>query len=76
MRNTGLQNKILEIMPDFCWQTAFEILTAYELLDEVTEVLPACVMIILLRLIKKGKIKRRKIYRSHTGFLVYEYIKK
>lgn len=44
-------------LPDFCYQTAFEILTFLEGIDE--DVKPECVKVIVGQLARDGKLLRR-----------------
>lgn len=50
---------ILRYLPSFCFQTAFEILTMLEGVDE--DIDPFCVNVLLCRLSSMGKIERRLI---------------
>lgn len=60
--HTGLAKFILEIAPDFCWLTTYDLLLMVEQDPEFEEVDEASFKVIVCGLIKSGKLKRRKGY--------------
>lgn len=59
---------ILTLLPDFCWQTSFEILTMIEQEDDKLEGNVLCCILRALHL--DGLVMRRPFKRHYTGELI------
>lgn len=60
--------RLLEVMPEFCWQTTYEILTMFEQIDD--DVLPNSLKTLLYLLHKNGYLDRRPALKHHEGELI------
>jgi len=73
-----LTRYIYTILPDFCWQTAFEVLTMVESDKEWEDSESRAVYMAVMNLARRGKIWRREIHRERERngrMVIYQYKK-
>ena len=69
---------IYNVMPDFCWQTAFEVLTMVECEKKWEDAESSTVYMAVMSLARRGKLLRREIKRDRERNgrkIVYQYKK-